>query len=170
MRRLQLLCLVLAGTAFLTDPVLDACGSKFLVGARSARYQRLLVTMNPARILWYYEEKQDTPEDERWDPEFEAYMEKVGHTIEVAGSFDELRSAMRAGKFDIVILEIDYARELRSELESLSPGSVLLPVLEFPSRPEYSKAKREFGTVLKFPSTESGILSTIEKAQQARGV
>ncbi len=170
MRRLLLVCSLLLGTAIVGDFVLDACGSKFLVGARSARYQRLQMTMNPASILWYYEEGPDTPEDERWDPEFAAWMEKIGHTIELAGDPDELRSAMLAGKFDVVILQIDQAREHRAELEMLAGDAVLLPMLVFPTRPEYSKAKREFGTVLKTPSTTSGLLSAIDKAQKSRGL
>ena len=170
MRRLLLVCSLLLGTAIVGDFVLDACGSKFLVGARSARYQRLQMTMNPASILWYYQQEADAPEDERWDSEFEAYLEKIGHTIELASDPDELRSAMLAGKFDIVILDIDYAREQRTELELLSTDSILLPTLLFPTRPEYSKAKREFGNVLKYPSTLSGILSAIDKAQRSRGL
>ena len=170
MRKIVFVFSLLTGTAFLVNPVLDACGSKFLVGARSARYQRMQVTMNPASILWYYEQKPDAAEDERWDPEFEAWMEKIGHTIEVVGDHGELRSALLAGTFDIVILQIDHVREHRAELESLAADSVLLPVLPFPTRPEYSKAKREFGTVLKFPTTVNGILSTIEKAQRSRGL
>ncbi len=170
MRRLLLGCSLLLGTAIVGDFVLDACGSKFLVGARSARYHRLQMTMNPASILWYYEEGPDTPEDERWDPEFEAWMEKIGHTIELAGDPDELRSAMLGGKFDIVILDIDFAREQRTELESLAVDAVLLPTLLFPTRSEYSKAKREFGTVLKYPATMGGLLSAIDKAQRSRGL
>ena len=170
MRRLLLVGSLLLGTAVVGDFVLDACGSKFLVGARSARYQRLQMTMNPASILWYSQEDANTPEDERWDPEFEAYMEKIGHTIEMASDLDELRSAMLAGKFDVVILQIDLLREERAELESLAADAVLLPTLLFPTRPEYSKAKREFGTVLKYPATMSGFLSAIDKAQRSRGL
>lgn len=170
MKRLLLVMALLAAVAAVGNPVIDACGTKYLLGARSARYQRLQISPHPAKILWYYEEDENTPEEERWDPENLEPLLKAGHTIERARDADELRSALRAESFDLVIIEIGEARKLGGIVESLSPDSVLLPAMEFPSRPEYARAKREFGNVLKFPTTMDGMLSTLDKAQRPRGM
>ena len=170
MKRLLLVMALLAAVAAVGNPVIDACGTKYLLGARSARYQRLQITTHPAKILWYFQEDENAPEEERWDPENLEPLLKAGHTIERARDVDELRSALRLESFDIVIIEIGEARELSGIVEGVSPDSVLLRTMEFPTRPEYARAKREFGNVLKFPTTIDGVLSALDKAQRARGM
>lgn len=170
MRRFLLALALLAGTAVVTDAVLDACGSKFLVGARTARYQRLQAAVNPATILFYYQVDPNDPESEGgWD-DVTAVLSKVGHSIEPTTDENELKRALSSGKFDVVMMTIDDARDRRAEVQTLAPDTILLPMMEFPTRPQYSRAKREFGQVLQTPSTLARLLSTIEKAQEDRGL
>lgn len=170
MKRLFLVIVLLATVVAVTDPVLEACGTKYLLGVRSARYQRLQTTPHPAKILWYYEDDENASEEERWNPDNLKPLVKVGHTIERVRNPDELRDELRGGSFDIVIMGIEHARELGVIVENLSPDSVLLPALVFPTRPDYSKAKREFENVLKLPTTLDGMLSTLDEAQRTRGM
>ena len=171
MRRLLLGVLFLAAAMVLGDTVLDACGSKFLVGARSARYQRLQTALHPSTILFYWEDDPTTEEDDEasW-AEVRAAIEKVGHRFEMATNRSTFDSAVRAGKFEIIMMSLNEARSRQTDVAAIAPDSVLLPFVEFPTRPEYSKAKREFGQVLKIPATVSQLLSTIDKAQQSRGL
>ena len=171
MRRALFAVVLLAGVAFVTDAVLDACGSKFLVGARTARYQRLQAAVHPASILFYWELDMTSTDAEEgsWD-DVQAAIEKVGHRIEVANDQAALRSAMRGGQFDIVMMSLTDAKRWRGDVDMLAPNTILLPFVEFPTRPVYSQAKREFGQVLKIPSTMGKLLSTLDKAQQNRGL
>ena len=71
MKKLLVFLVVLAGVMVVVsrDAVLQACGSKFLVSSRGARYQRILASIKPTNILWFYEQDENTPEDERWNPD-----------------------------------------------------------------------------------------------------
>ena len=170
MRRLLLAGLLIAVLPA-GDAVLDACGSKFLVGARSARYQRLQTALHPTSILFYWPDDPTTVEDdpETWDGVREA-IEKVGHRFEMVMKPSDLESAIRAGKFEIIMMTLGEARNRQANIGALAPDAVILPFVEFATRPEYSKAKREFGQVLKIPATTSQLLTTIDKAQQNRGL
>lgn len=167
MKRLLFFSLVLAGIALVSEPVLDACGSKFLVGSKAARYQRMRA-VSPANVLVYYKQDATTAAEDRWNPEFESTLEQVGYSIEVATDASSFQEAVRGRDFDIVMMGLGDARNLRSDISSLSPHAVLLPVVSFPTRAELSQAKREFGNVLKTPTTMKRLLSVMEKSRKDR--
>ena len=64
--------IILLGAAILYEPVVEACGSKFLVGSRAARYQRMRRAVNPSTILIYTRQDVNAPEEERLGPKFKA--------------------------------------------------------------------------------------------------
>ena len=164
MKKYLVLAALCAGAVSVTDGALDACGSKFLVSSRGVRYQRLLASVHPTSILVYWHQDASTPKEDRWSPKVQEALEKVGHRIEVTFDRDGLRRAARKGKFDVVMMRIEQARALKDELASLADTS-LLPIAHFPTRREYSAAKKEFGTVLKTPTTMSGLLRAVEKSR-----
>ena len=156
------LLIILFGAASLYHPVGEACGSQFLVGSRAARYQRMQRAANPSTILIYWRQDVNTPEEKRRDAEFKANLEKVGHKIEVATDPDAFQSAMGTGRFNIVMMNLQDARQMQAQVQSSS--AVLLPLVAFATRPEYSQAKKEFGLALSRPTTMRKLLSAVEKA------
>ena len=169
MKKLLLLFVVSVSMVGLGDTVLNACGSKFLVSSKSARYQRVLAGIKPTNILWYYEQDEDTPEDERWDPDFQEFFEQAGHTLEVTFNEDTFLSAAKNGDYDVILVSIEQARLLQNEIASLAPDAAVLPILEFPTRSQYSAAREEWGIVLKLPTTTPKFLAAIDKARQSAG-
>lgn len=169
MRRILLSLLVLPTVAGLTDPVIEACGSKFLVGSKAARYQRMQAVSNPATILVYWRQDADTPAEDRWDPEFESVLENVGYTTNVTTDADAFRNMVGKGDSHIVMIKgLDEARMLRGDVKALSPDSAILPFVYFPTRSELSQAKKDFDHVLKLPATMRQFLSVVEKSRKSR--
>lgn len=166
MKKLMVTTAVLAGLAHLGSPILEACGAKFLVAARVARYQRQQYTANPAKIL-VYRHTNDT-EDVEFVAKLKGMLEGVGHSVTVAASEADLRDATRTHDFNIVMMEIDVARQLREDLGSWSPASTVLPIMLFATRREASGAKREFGQVIKLPAKENVVLATVHRAYSAK--
>lgn len=158
------LAAVLAGEAWL-----HACGAKFLVSSRGARYQRVLASIQPTRILWYYEDDEDAPEDERWNPDTEKWLNQIGHSLETVTDADAFLSAANQGDFDVMLIHIEDARELENQIVRLDTQAALLPILEFPTRSEYSAARKEYGIVMKFPTTSPKFLAAVEKARRSAG-
>ena len=167
MKRLLLFPVVLGGILILKDPLTQACGAKFLVSSAGARYQRVLASIQPTRILWYYEQDEKTPEDERWNPDAEKWLNQVGHTLEVTFDADSFLAAAKNGEFDVLLIHIEEARELQNEMAALAPDAAVVPILKFPTRSEYSAGLKEFGLVMKFPTTSEKFLAAIEKARRS---
>ncbi len=167
MKKLFLVLVVVGGIVALSDAVLNACGSKFLVSSRGARYQRVLASIQPTSILFYWPEDATTEEEDRWNPAAEEMLESVGHTVEVSYDADAFLDAARDGGFDVLLLPIDEARRLQADLAALPPGPAVVPLLMFPTRSQYSQAREEYGVVMKLPTTTEKMLAALEKGRRS---
>ncbi len=165
MKRFPVAVGLVAGVGLLGVQILEACGAKFLVSSRAARYQRLQAAENPASILLYWPADASDPVSEyEATADYEAFLaavEKAGHSLQVTTDLEAFRAAAGTGAFDIFLMDLADARRLRAEIELLSPDTAILPVMEFATRPSLSQAKKEFGQVLSTPTTARRLLATI---------
>ena len=166
MKKLLLALVISGGIVVVSDTFLHACGSKFLVSSRGARYQRVLASIKPTNILFYWQQDEKTKEEDRWNPDAEKMLVEIGHTVDVTHDADNFLGAARNGDFDVLVVPLDEARRLQREMASLSPDSAVLPILFFPTRSEYSQARREYDVVMKLPTTSPKFLAAIEKARR----
>jgi CheY-like chemotaxis protein len=147
---------------FLGEPVLEACGAKFLVATRSARFQRMQRATRPANILVYRHT------DEAGVVEFiaalESTLERAGHSVTLATSESALRTETQTGEFNVVMMQLDEARRLRSNLAAWEPGAAILPMAAFLTKPQSSQAKQEFGQVLALPLKDTQLFAVVQGA------
>ncbi len=167
MKKLFLVLVVFGGIVGLSDAVLNACGSKFLVSGKGGRYQRVLASIRPTSILWYWQQDENTEEEDRWNPKAEKMLANAGHTVDVTYNADAFLGAAKNGAFDVLVLPIDEARRLQPELAALPPGSAVVPLLKFPTRRQYSQAREEYGVVMKLPTTTDKFLAALEKGRRS---
>jgi len=148
---------------------LDACGSKFLVGASSdPRIARSLANVEPTTILVYWRQDENTPDEDLWSPAAEKLLEDVGHTVEVTLNYDAFVTAAANGDYEVVLMHpIEEARVVQDEATRLLPDSALLPISHNSSRRELREAKKEFGNVMKTPCTIPEFLRSIEKSRES---
>jgi len=144
--------------------IVEACGAKFLVAARSARLQKMQRAAKPANILLYQhsdDPKQDAADLEDLTTGMSVLLDKVGHSVTVAASEDALRETIRSADFDVVIVQLGAARRLRPDLNSWAPGTTVLPMERYLTKAQAAQAKEEFGQLLKLPATPTEVLSTV---------
>lgn len=158
---LGFLLLVIGGV---TD--LAACGDKFLVAGRGGAYLRYQSAIHPTRILVYWQPDPTEESREADETAFRSALQEVGHTVEIVKDSESLYGEAASRQFEVIMMDIDDAREEHERLEGTSPDSTLLPVLHFPTRREYSAAKKEFGHAVKTPTTMSDLLTQIEKVRK----
>jgi hypothetical protein len=162
MRRLIVPAAVLTACVQLGGPVLEACGAKFLAVTGSARLQRARHTTRPATILLYQHDS------DAGLAEFMAKLQNVligvGHKVTLVTSEAALRDAAANSEYKLVMMQLDAARRLRSDLQSRSPRAVILPMEAFVTRPERARLKQEFGRVLELPTTDRQLFSVVEAA------
>jgi hypothetical protein len=164
MRAFIVLVAVLTGFVQMSGRVLEACGAKFIVATKSPRFQLAHRTTRPATILLY----QHTPDPDVAEVivELRNVLNSVGHKVTVATSEAALREAAISQKFKVVMMQLDAARRLRSDLASWSQGAAILPMKEFVAGAEAARIKKEFGQMLKLPTTDREVLSVVRDAHR----
>jgi hypothetical protein len=162
MRTLIVPVMILASCAYMNSPVMEACGAKFLVATRSPRFQRAQRPTKPATILLYqHSQEADVVE---FMGLLQSTLIAVGHTVTLATSEEALRVAATTQKNDVVMMQLDAARRLRSALGSRSPDAAILPMKAYVTRAEAARVKEEFGQMLTLPTTDRKLLSVVAAA------
>jgi hypothetical protein len=144
-----------AGTA-----LLEACGATFLVATGSALWQRSQRTRHPANIL-VYQHSRDADVVE-FVAKLRTMLTTMGHHVTVADGQPALSDA--SGNFNVVMLELDEARRLRTSIESKLPNAAILPMDALVTQPVIARAKLDFGRMLVLPATSREVFSTVEAA------
>ena len=162
MRKLIVLLVVLTAFVDMSSRVLEACGAKFLVVTKSPRFHLGQRTTRPATILVYQHD--DVAGVVEFIAAAQNALNGVGHKVTVVTSEAALRDATRRQTFNVVMMQLDAARNLRSDLTSWSPGAVILPMKEFVPGAEAARVKGEFGHLLTLPTTDRELLSVVKAA------
>lgn len=168
MRRISIAGLLLAGVFSVGSHDVSACGDKFLLVGRGARYQRAYCALHPASILVYINPKSPRA-GSMGSPEFLNALTLAGHkpqTVASLGRFVELLSA--GPRYDIVLAEFPDAKALGLQLQPIAAKPLLLPIMYKPAKAEQTAAEQQFGTVLKAPDSIMHFLGVIDDAMKAR--
>lgn len=143
-----------AGTSLL------ACGDKFLVAGRGARFQRgttratVLIYAPPASALSGAFGK--LPVDH--------VLSRAGYHTAVAASAEELGRILKDSAPGIVLVDIADARTVEKHTSAGSSAPVILPVLRDASRLELAEARKIWGVVLKSPASGDSLLDALDEA------
>jgi hypothetical protein len=142
-----------------------ACGDKFLVGLRGGAGLRWAGAVQPTRLLIYWQAEPGEEPDVEAEALFRSALEEAGHSVTIVKDTGALYREASSRRFEVMMMEIDTARGEQGRLEAVSPDASILPVLHFGSRKERSAAKKEFGQVVRTPTTLDDLLWSIEKAR-----
>ena len=121
-------------------PEAVACGDKFLVVGRGARFQRGYVAVHPASLLLI-----DT---KRNAGEILQPLRRAGHRVDVAHNVDEVRRAVAGKTYDVVLADWSAVPEVRPMVSSAAPSAVFLPVLNGATTADIESATRLYGCPL----------------------
>ena len=136
-----------------------ACGDKLMLimGARSSQ-----VRSHPAVILAY--PGQTASAALIRDLQLQPAMKKAGHKIQVVEDATGLDSALKAGKFDLVMADVANANEVTQHVSSAASKPIFLPVAFKASKAEQSEAQKKYHCILKAPSDADNYLAAIDQA------
>lgn len=147
-----------AGTSLL------ACGDKFLVAGRGARFQRggaraaVLIYAPPSSAL----------SGELRKPSLEKALGLAGYRSAVAVSAEEVSGILKEKGPDVVIVDIADARSVEKYASAGPSGPIILPVLDKPTRQELSEARKAWGVALKAPASGDSLLDAVDEAVDLR--
>ena len=138
-----------------------ACGDKFLVAGRGARFQRggshtlvVLIYAPPSSILKGGNE--GLP--------FEKTLSRAGYHPAIAATPEELAKSLKESPPGLVFADVADA----GTVEKLAPAGAarpsIVPVLANASRQEIAEARKIWGVALKSPASGDSLLDAVDEA------
>jgi DNA-binding NtrC family response regulator len=131
-----------------------------VMGARFSQIKPL----HPAAILVYHGQSASAPLIRALasQPAFK----KAGHRFQLVEDSAGLDSALKAGKYDVVMADVANAGELSQQVSAAASKPVVLPVAFKASKDEQSAAQKKYHCLLKAPSDSETYLAAIDQAMQ----
>jgi hypothetical protein len=168
MRRVALLLIV-----FLTLPpgwiAADACGDKFLLVGRGAKFQRAYAAIYPGNILIYAHPRTGATAAIR-DPQLQKNLKQAGHRVAMIEDAGLLEQALRSGGFDLVLADVLEAPTLDARVNESPSRPTPLYVMYEPDKAHAAALQKQYNCSLKASDKPNHYLSVIEDAMKARVV
>jgi hypothetical protein len=144
--------------------VAHACGDKFLMVGRGAKFQRAYASVYPGQILIYARPSTD-PKAAIRDPQLHKALRQAGHTVSVIEDWALLEHALRSVPVDIVLVDVGEASKVR-DLVASSPAHPDALYVAFPSKLKASST--DLVCRLKSSDRPLKYLDEVENAMKAR--
>jgi hypothetical protein len=132
MSRTAPLVVVLAIAASAFHPVALACGDKFLMVGRGAKFQRAYASVYPGKILIYARPSSDAKAAIR-DVQLHKALRQAGHSVSVIEDWPLLEQALKTVSIDVILVDVAEGPKLQA-LMSSSPAHPEALYVAFPSR------------------------------------
>jgi hypothetical protein len=157
-RPLIILGLLLVGT------IAWACGDKLMLvmGSRSSQIKPL----HPAAILAY--PGQSASASLIRSLQSQPAFKKAGYRFQVVEDSAGLDTALKSGKYDLVVADVADANDLRQQVSSAASKTILLPVAFKASKEEQSAAQKKYHCLLKAPSNPENYLDALDHAMELK--
>lgn len=143
-----------------------ACGDKLMLLVGSARFGQVYGSSRPASILAYTHANSAVAAVIQ-DLEHQPALRKAGYKLHVVKDSTELEEALKAGRYDVLLVDLGDAQGLIERARSAPSRPTLLPVIAKSSKPE-AAVGITFRSTLKTPDSSRHYLSAIDQALQAR--
>jgi hypothetical protein len=158
--------LVVAG--FGTGDRLTACGDKYLSIGLGTHYHRSAAERRAAAVLLYANTGSELSRVLA-ALSVEAAMNKDGYRPVVVSSPSELETALRARKWDVVVVDARDAAMVVQRLPKPSAPHVV-PMLTRPTRDELKQAERTYDTVLNTPTKTRVFVEVVDDAMDVHDI
>jgi len=122
MSRIAALVVALSVSVPAIYPVVGACGDKFLMAGRGAKFQRAYASVYPGKVLIYSQSSKNAKTAIR-DPQLHKALRQAGHTVSIIDDWTLFENALRSGPVDVVLVDVAEV----SRLQPLVASSVAHP-------------------------------------------
>ena len=165
MPRIAPLVVALAVSVPVIYPVVQACGDKFLMVGRGAKFQRAYASIYPSKLLIYARPSTDAKAAIR-DPQLHKALRQAGHSVSVIEDWSLLEQALHKVAVDVILVDATEATKLQG-LMSASPARADVLYVAFPPDLKTPAAQQ---VICKLKSTDRPLkfLDEIENMMKAR--
>lgn len=158
---------LLLGTSCLLGPGgwALACGDKFLLLARSIRFEEAYAARHPASVLVYVDPATGFSAVGK---QVVTILTKAGHKPVTAEGKGALKEALKAGSFDVILADIADIESVDTDVKAAGVRPMVLPVVYNPTGKELEAAKKQYTCLLKAKGKDRHFLAVVNEVMRAR--
>jgi hypothetical protein len=166
MRKVLILTIALAALPFVWQTA-EACGDKFLLVGRGAKFQRAYASVYPGNILIYARPSTSAKAAIR-DPKLHKQLRQAGHAVSVIEDARLLEQALHSSAFDIVLADVVEAPSLEPQVAAASSRPNAMYVDHSSGSKETQALRAQYACPLKSSDRSITYLDKIENTMKAR--
>ena len=170
MSRTVTLVVALAVSVPALYPVAQACGDKFLMVGRGAKFQRAYASVYPGKVLIFARPSTD-PKAAIRDPQLHRALRQAGHAVSVIEDWALLEQALKSVPVDVVLVDVAEATRLQTAMAS-SPTRPEALFVAFPAAVPPSNVickLKSSDRPLRYLDEVENTMKTRSRAQKTRG-
>lgn len=162
MTRTLLVAIGLTVGAAALQPAAEACGDKFLMVGRGARFQRAYASVHPGHVLVYARATTPAKAPIR-DPRLHKLLRQAGHSVSVIEDFALLQQALQNAPVDTLLVDATDAARVGPAVAAAAsrPSAIYVALAGQPAPPDVVCRLKDSDRPLRY-------LEEIELAMKAR--
>jgi hypothetical protein len=142
-----------------------ACGDKLLILGLGVRFA-VDTADSPAWILLYANPAANSTPFQ--DEKLRSIVEKAGHRLRSVTTKEDLASALKTGRYDLVLADFADAGSVEPLIETAPSNPTLLPWIYQATKTEGARADKQYPLVLKAPASVGHFLSVVDRTMEKR--
>jgi len=159
--------LVLAGLVA-TSPVAIACGDKFVIVGRCVDYLRIHAAQHPGHVLILWSPNSKAAAVIR-DVKLQDFLQQAGHRVNIMEESGSTAEAIKAGGYNVVLVDAVDADRLRLDLEGTATR--VLPVMFQATDAEVRQVRQNYRSALNVRQTQikrSQLLAAVDDTMRRK--
>jgi hypothetical protein len=167
MRRVLVVIALSVGIAPALWTPVSACGDKFLLVGRGARFNQAYAAIYPATVLLYARPGR-AGSSAMLDPKFQSSLTRAGHRVEIVRDEEQVAPLLEAGRFDLILTDIADVEAMKAQAALAPTMPTVMPVLTNPTKAELQAIRARYQCELNASDRPARILSSIDEEMQTR--
>lgn len=145
----------------------QACGDKFLLNGKGAKFRQAYAAIYPASVVVVALPQRDSGKALR-DPRLLTDLKQAGHQVAVVEDERALAHTLTSGRVDVLLTDAADADRLTALADSAPTRPKVLPVMFRPTKQEISAVEARYKQNLKSGDRSIKYLSAIEDVMKAK--
>lgn len=146
---------------------LEACGDKFLLVGRGAKFRQAYAAIYPATIVIFAQAQRSTAKAIR-DPRFQADLKTAGHRVSVVEDERALAHAVESERVDLILTDVADAERVAKQADGAPTHPRVLPVMFEPTKEQAKAVEERYQCRLTASDRSGRYLAAIDDAMKAR--
>jgi len=147
--------------------IVQACGDKFLLVGRGAKFHQAYAAIYPASIVVFAQPQRSAAKAIR-DDKLQSDLKRAGHRVSIAENEAALTKALESEKVDLVLTDVEDADRIAKQASTAPANPRVLPVMFQPTKDEAKAIESKYQCRLTSADRADRYLAAIDDAMKAR--